>query len=184
MVACQLTGFVLHLTAQPGCRKRPGYNFPGESTTGKYCSQHKLDGMVDVKHKPCQYEGCTKRPYFNYQGESHGILCNEHKQPGMINVGQAPCAEPGCHLAPSFNFPGQKKRLFCAQHKLEGMVNISQQPRGAQQVHLKLYGLRLGVSRQSWREQCILEPENRVWQFSSLMRMACSSAARYAAYQL
>ena len=115
--------------AQEGCRKRPGYNFPGESTTGKYCSQHKLEGMVDVKHKPCQYENCTKRPYFNYQGETHGILCNEHKQPGMINVGQAPCAEPGCHLAPSFNFPGQKKRLFCAQHKLEGMVNISQQPR-------------------------------------------------------
>lgn len=117
------------VVAHPGCRKRPGYNFPGESTTGKYCSQHKLEGMVDVKHKPCQFEGCSKRPYFNYQGETHGVLCNEHKQPGMINVGQAPCAEPGCHLAPSFNFPGQKKRLFCAQHKLEGMVNISQQPR-------------------------------------------------------
>ena len=35
-----------------GCDKRPYYNTPGE-TSGLYCKDHKVDGMIDVKNKIC-----------------------------------------------------------------------------------------------------------------------------------
>ena len=36
--------------------KRPTYNFEGENTL--YCIKHKEIGMINVKHKRCNYDGC------------------------------------------------------------------------------------------------------------------------------
>ncbi len=45
----------------------PNFNFAGEKG-GLYCSQHKQEGMIDIKHKRCMHPDCPKRPSFNYTG--------------------------------------------------------------------------------------------------------------------
>ena len=42
---------------QDGCKRQPTYNVEGE-TKPLYCSQHKKNGMVDVKSKTCCQDGC------------------------------------------------------------------------------------------------------------------------------
>ena len=42
---------------EEGCKKRPSFNLEGE-TKALYCSNHKLERMVDVKNKNCKEEGC------------------------------------------------------------------------------------------------------------------------------
>ena len=37
---------------EKGCKKQPVFNAEGD-TKSLYCSAHKLEGMVDVKHKNC-----------------------------------------------------------------------------------------------------------------------------------
>lgn len=65
----------------------PNFNFPGEKG-GIFCSQHKSEGMIDIKHKRCAHEACNKRPSFNYTGEMRALYCGPHKLDGMVNVDQ------------------------------------------------------------------------------------------------
>ena len=39
------------------CMKQPVFNLPTE-TNGMYCREHKLENMIDVKHKRCSYDNC------------------------------------------------------------------------------------------------------------------------------
>jgi hypothetical protein len=39
------------------CNTRPYFNTLGE-IVGLYCTKHKLDGMIDVRNKRCQFDGC------------------------------------------------------------------------------------------------------------------------------
>ena len=50
------------------CKTRPIYNNEGE-TKALYCSEHKKDGMVNVKNMTCIHEGCKKQPTYNNEGE-------------------------------------------------------------------------------------------------------------------
>ena len=52
---------------EKNCKTRPTFNEEGE-TTALYCSAHKKEGMVDVKHKTCYEEGCKTRTVFNEKG--------------------------------------------------------------------------------------------------------------------
>ena len=73
-----------------GCKKRSTYNYEGEKTA-IYCNAHKLNGMINVKHKTCIFDGCKKQPTYNYEGEKTAIYCNAHKLNGMINVKHKRC---------------------------------------------------------------------------------------------
>ena len=55
-----------------GCKTIPTYNVEGE-TKALYCSTHRLDGMVDVKHKTCKSEWCLTRVSTKYDG--HCLFC-------------------------------------------------------------------------------------------------------------
>ncbi len=105
------------------CFKRANFNFIGEKK-GLYCSEHRIDGMIDVKHKICIHEGCNIQPFFNVKGEKKGLYCKEHKLEGMINVISPQCFEEGCLKQPVFNIEGEKKGLYCVTHKKDGMVNV------------------------------------------------------------
>ena len=126
-----------------GCPvKRGSFNFPNQKP-GKFCAKHKLEGMVDVKHKnstpkkkrknkqpPCKFQGCLiKRSIFNYPDQKSGKYCSNHKLSGMVDVINRKCEhidENGkkCTKIPSFGNSGERKR--CAQHKLLGMTeNVS-----------------------------------------------------------
>ena len=51
----------------PNCKTRPIYNVDGE-TKALYCSTHKLDGMVNVKHKTCKNDWCFTFVTEKYDG--------------------------------------------------------------------------------------------------------------------
>ena len=106
----------------PNCKTRPNFNVEGEKKA-LYCSKHKKDGMVDVKHKTCCEKGCKTRPSYNVEGEKKALYCAQHKKDGMVNVKSKTCCEKGCKTQPIYNVEGEKA-LYCAQHKKDGMVNV------------------------------------------------------------
>jgi len=57
-----------------GCIKHPVFNIPTEKY-GKFCFEHKLENMIDVKNKRCNHDGCIKIPNFNIPTEKDGTLC-------------------------------------------------------------------------------------------------------------
>ena len=58
-----------------GCIKQPYFNVP-DSETGRFCSKHDEEGMVDIKHKTCEQPGCMKHPYFNVLVSKAGRFCS------------------------------------------------------------------------------------------------------------
>ena len=106
-----------------GCKIQPFFNKEGE-TKALYCSAHKLEGMIDVKHKTCIHEGCKIRPAFNKEGETKELYCSAHKLEGMINIKSNKCIHEGCKIQSVFNKEGETKALYCSSHKLDGMINI------------------------------------------------------------
>ena len=102
-----------------GCKISPLFNNKGE-TKALYCSAHKKEGMVDVKHETCLE--CNVRAAFNKEGETKGLYCATHKKEGMVDVKNKTCLE--CKKHPVFNKEGETKALYCSTHKKEGMVNV------------------------------------------------------------
>jgi len=68
-----------------GCSKVPFFNFEGRRR-GRFCAQHKVQSMVDVKRKRCEQAGCSKQPRYNFEGERRGKFCAHHKVQGMVDV--------------------------------------------------------------------------------------------------
>ena len=66
--------------AHDGCNIRPNFNKPG-SKTGLYCSKHKKDGMVDVKHKMCKMDLCDTQ-VSNKRYKGYCLNCFIHMFPG------------------------------------------------------------------------------------------------------
>ncbi len=44
----------------------------------KYCSTHRLPGMINVKHKRCTYKDCMRQPSYGMEGEK-ASYCSNHK---------------------------------------------------------------------------------------------------------
>ena len=106
-----------------GCKIIPVFNKKGE-TKALYCSKHKLEGMINVKHETCIHEGCNISPAFNKENETKALYCSKHKLEGMINVISKRCIHEGCKIIPVYNKEGETKALYCSNHKLEGMIDI------------------------------------------------------------
>ncbi len=102
-----------------GCKKRPNFNTRGYRK-GRFCFEHKEEGMMDVIHPTC--ENCDKRPHFNTRGNSKGRFCFEHKEQGMVDVISPMCEK--CDKRPNFNTRGTSKGRFCSEHKEEGMIDV------------------------------------------------------------
>eukprot|EP00639_Heterosigma_akashiwo_P002183 CAMPEP_0194579518 /NCGR_PEP_ID=MMETSP0292-20121207/13561_1 /TAXON_ID=39354 /ORGANISM="Heterosigma akashiwo, Strain CCMP2393" /LENGTH=136 /DNA_ID=CAMNT_0039432503 /DNA_START=674 /DNA_END=1081 /DNA_ORIENTATION=+ len=112
--------------AEPDCKKHANAHYPGNSRP-LYCSQHKLDGMVNVTHKRCLQAGCTYIPSYNFPGVKARKYCSKHKLEGMVQAFKSSkklCAGPGCEKQANYNYPGHTSR-FCAGHKVQGMVNVN-----------------------------------------------------------
>ena len=108
---------------EEGCEKQPVYNKP-EEKVGIYCSEHKKEGMVDVKNKRCIESGCEKQPAYNKPEERVGIYCTEHKKEGMVNVVSKRCMEVGCEKQPAYNKPEERVGIYCSEHKKERMIDV------------------------------------------------------------
>ena len=64
---------------EDGCIKYPNFNIKGE-IKALYCSEHKKENMIDIKHRQCFEENCIKRPHFNIVGKTQGLYCFTHKK--------------------------------------------------------------------------------------------------------
>jgi hypothetical protein len=115
---------VNYLCQENNCKLHSNFNFKGEDKV-KFCSKHKLDGMIDVKHKTCEYLDCKVIPSFNFEGQTTRKFCSIHKQEGMINFNSKYCEYNGCKNCSSFNFKEELKAKFCSIHKEEEMINFN-----------------------------------------------------------
>jgi EsV-1-7 cysteine-rich motif len=43
-----------------GCKKKPYYGIEGDKPKFRYCAEHKLDGMTNLKTSRCEGEDCRK----------------------------------------------------------------------------------------------------------------------------
>jgi len=95
---------------EQGCKIRPVFNVEGK-TKALYCSQHKLEGMVDVKNKTCIHEGCKIRPTYNVEGKKKALYCSQHKLEGMVDVKHETCKSDWCLTRVTEKYDGYC--LFC-----------------------------------------------------------------------
>jgi hypothetical protein len=107
----------------PDCKVIPTYNIQGH-TKPLYCSAHKLEGMVNVKHKTCIYPDCKVIANYNIQEQTKALYCSAHKLKGMVDVKHKTCIYPDCKVRPNYNVQGKSKALYCSAHKLEGMIDV------------------------------------------------------------
>ena len=89
-----------------------------------YCSDHKLDGMLDVTHKQCVFTGCRKYPLYNLAGLNTGLYCKSHATSEMVDVMHTKCLESNCMKVPHFNYENEKNAIYCTEHKKDKMINI------------------------------------------------------------
>ena len=94
----------------PNCKITPNYNIEGE-TKALYCSTHKEDGMVDVRHSRCLHKRCKTRANYNIEGETKGVYCSTHKLDGMVDVENKTCKTYLCYTVVSEKYDGYC--LFC-----------------------------------------------------------------------
>jgi hypothetical protein len=73
------------------CKKQASYNVEGKKS-GLYCSNHKLEGMMNVTSKKCIHEGCKIRANYNKEGEKEALYCASHKKDGMVDVKTKRCS--------------------------------------------------------------------------------------------
>jgi hypothetical protein len=118
------------------CLSEPNFNFH-DVKGGVYCAKHKLDGMIDVKHKKCEYQndtdfkdGCKLLPSYGIRGQK-AKYCLAHSKlfENMVIISNRLCkfkdeTEELCTSRASYNIEGKKTGMYCKQHKTEGMIYV------------------------------------------------------------
>ena len=64
-----------------GCKSAAIFNF--DHLGKKYCSKHKLSGMMSYAGVYCQHEGCRRTSSFGFPGTTKRLYCCTHKLEGM-----------------------------------------------------------------------------------------------------
>lgn len=98
--------------------------FGHEGETPSHCGKHRLDNMIDLKHKKCMHESCTKSTSFGFEGTKAATRCAEHKLEGMIDLRHKKCEAVGCKTSSSYGYESDKIFKRCSVHKTEGMINL------------------------------------------------------------
>lgn len=104
------------------CSKHPYFNIPGQNK-GRFCGEHKEEGMVNVLSIKCEHENCTSQPCFNFEGKL-GRFCAKHRLEGMVNVRERRCEHENCFRKPVYNFPSETRGKFCREHKEDEMFDV------------------------------------------------------------
>lgn len=104
------------------CKKRAVFGLG--QTKPIRCRKHKLENMIDVVHKKCEFIGCKKRPCYGVEGTKIAKFCVKHKLENMIDIISKTCEFLGCKIRPTFNVEGSKRGRFCTSHKLDNMIDV------------------------------------------------------------
>lgn len=103
------------------CDKYPTFGMHGERP--RFCTTHKLVGMINLKKKPCEHDGCMTIPFFGRVGD-RPRYCKLHKEIDMVDVVTKRCQSEGCLIKnPNFDRIGGNGS-YCVSHKGEGMVDV------------------------------------------------------------
>lgn len=86
------------------------FGFPDSEKPSK-CSQHALDGMINLKSSKCH---CGKIASFNYPNQSPATHCFNHKLDGMINITIKKCEKCGINNA-YYGYEEENKLRFCSE---------------------------------------------------------------------
>jgi hypothetical protein len=104
------------------CNKSVSFGYPDKKKKIR-CAKHRLEGMIDLKHPPCQELECNNSRSYGFPNDKAASYCSEHKKDGMINVKHKKCEK--CGQIPSYNYDGGTRARFCKEHKLEDMVDVT-----------------------------------------------------------
>jgi hypothetical protein len=110
------------MTICRNCNKTAQFNTADEKK-GKYCKNHKLEGMINVTIKRCYQKECMKKATYNYINHKPKY-CKSHKLENMIDLYSRKCIYENCNSRPSYNYNNIKKPIYCSIHKLENMINV------------------------------------------------------------
>jgi hypothetical protein len=102
----------------PSCKIIATYNYIGEQKA-IFCEFYKLDGMIDIKSKPCQRSKCNIKPRFNYEGEKYPAYCEIHKLEDMIDIIDKICTFDGCTVDMCKNMKAKMKKHILPFYKCE-----------------------------------------------------------------
>ncbi|CAN0540710.1 unnamed protein product, partial [Ectocarpus sp. 12 AP-2014] len=63
---------------------QPTFAFPGEKP--RFCSKHKAEGHVNVRHKLCRHPQCKLVPTYGMRGTRVPVACLEHSEGEMVDL--------------------------------------------------------------------------------------------------
>lgn len=96
------------------------YNLP--NLKAKYCKDHQLENMINVRTIYCKIENCKKVAVKGYEKREY---CEEHSNDNMKDFNKKKeCAEEGCNTVPHFGF---KVATHCKEHCEKGMKQFGRQ---------------------------------------------------------
>jgi hypothetical protein len=102
-----------------GCTIQAGCNYEGE-TLGRFCSAHKLEGMINIHVRKCTFPSCAKTASFGFTSV---IRCKTHAEPEMKNLLAKLCEADGCDITASYALPGHRAKV-CQRHSTAEMVCV------------------------------------------------------------
>jgi len=133
----------------PMCKSEATFNFEGEGS-GIYCTQHRIDAMVDVisflpevmnikvdikSESLCQVDGCVKTALFNFGKETVAKFCPEHKLKNMVRLEKKRiCQFPSCGQPAVFTYQGNQS-FYCSSHQQQSKRTFKEAISPAKRSH-------------------------------------------------
>ncbi len=121
------------ICAEKGVFKHACFGFSSDDIRIS-CSQHKTDGMIDLKNlkrgcKRCADEGIFKQASYGLNSDKVMVFCAGHKTDEMINIanlkrGCKVCSDEGVFRQPIFGSDTDKIKVACAKHRTENMIDL------------------------------------------------------------
>lgn len=92
---------------------------------GKYCSYHKLEGMVRTIGQKCIVMGCHTAPTFGYMGTTKRLYCAKHCTSDTVNLNTAyQCKYKGCRSIGRY-LSTDGVSLYCRNHRQDNLLDVS-----------------------------------------------------------
>jgi hypothetical protein len=122
-----------------GCNKQSSFNYKLKQKF-LYCLNHKLNNMINVKHKTCKYDNCITLPSYGFEIKKP-LYCKIHAENNMIDVINKKCKYDNCNLRPCYGIELQSP-IYCKKHYENGMINVvSKQCKYSNCSKVPIYGL-------------------------------------------
>ena len=76
---------IAKLCKEPNCTIQPSFGYI--NTSGDYCKQHSLPGMINLKGTLCSIPNCVNKAKFGYENQNV-TYCGMHYLNDMIKIKQ------------------------------------------------------------------------------------------------